>query len=103
MVSALLIAALADNLTDSLSIHMYQESECLEQREVFVGTVTNFATRFIVCLSFVLIVALFQGHAARAVALVPVVAAVSAQGVDREWALVGAAESEAERIAWAEA
>ncbi len=64
MVSALLIAALADNLTDSLSIHMYQESECLEQREAFVGTVTNFATRFSVCLSFVLIVALFRGHAA---------------------------------------
>jgi hypothetical protein len=27
MVSALLIAAVADNLTDSLSVHMYQESE----------------------------------------------------------------------------
>ena len=58
MVSALLIAAVADNLTDSLSVHTYQESERLEQREAFVGTLTNFATRFIVCLSFVLIVVL---------------------------------------------
>jgi hypothetical protein len=64
MVSALLIAAVADNLTDSLRVHMYQESERLEQKEAFVGTLANFVTRFVVCLSFVLIVALFRGHAA---------------------------------------
>jgi len=64
MVSALLIAAVADNLTDSLSVHMYQESERLEEKEAFIGTLTNFATRFIVCLSFVLIVTLFREHAA---------------------------------------
>lgn len=39
MVSALLIAAVADNLTDSLSVHMYQESERLEEKEAFMGTV----------------------------------------------------------------
>jgi len=70
MVSALLIAAVADNLTDSLSVHMYQESERLEEREAFVGTLTNFATRFIVCLSFVLIVALFRAHAADVVGII---------------------------------
>ena len=64
MVSALLIAAVADNLTDSLSVHMYQESERLEEKEALIGTLSNFATRFIVCLSFVLIVALFRAHAA---------------------------------------
>ena len=64
MVSAPLIAAVADNLTGSLSVHMYQESERLEEREAFIGTLTNFATRFIVCLSFVLIVTLFREHAA---------------------------------------
>jgi len=64
IVSALLIAAVADNLTDSLSVHMYQESERLEEKEAFIGTLTNFATRFIVCLSFVLIVTLFREHAA---------------------------------------
>ncbi|MFZ0860713.1 MAG: hypothetical protein WAN18_08545 [Candidatus Sulfotelmatobacter sp.] len=64
MISALLIAAVADNLTDSLSVHMYQESERLDQKEAFVGTVANFVTRFVVCLSFVLIVALLRGHAA---------------------------------------
>jgi len=64
IVSALLIAAVADNLTDSLSVHMYQESERLEQKDAFVGTVANFVTRFIVCLSFVLIVVLLRGPAA---------------------------------------
>jgi len=64
VMGALLIAAIADNLTDSLSVHMYQESERLEQREAFAGTVTNFGTRLIVCLTFVLIVALFWRHAA---------------------------------------
>lgn len=54
--SALLLAALADNLTDSLSIHMFQESEQLDQKEAFAGTVTNFATRLLVCLSFILLV-----------------------------------------------
>lgn len=58
VVSALLIAALADNLTDSLSIHIFQESEQLEQKEAFAGTVTNFVTRLLVCLSFVLLVGL---------------------------------------------
>lgn len=54
--SALLIAALADNLTDSLSIHIFQESEQLEQKEAFAGTVSNFVTRLLVCLSFILLV-----------------------------------------------
>jgi vacuolar iron transporter family protein len=64
MVSALLIAAVADNLTDSLSVHMYQESERLERKEAFLGTLSNFATRLIVCLSFILIVMLFREHSA---------------------------------------
>jgi hypothetical protein len=64
MVSALLIAAVADNLTDSLSVHMYQESERLEEREAFIGTVSNFVTRLVVCLTFVLIVVLFRMHVA---------------------------------------
>jgi VIT1/CCC1 family predicted Fe2+/Mn2+ transporter len=56
VISALLIAAVADNLTDSLSIHMYQESERFERKDAFIGTLSNFGTRFVVCVSFVLIV-----------------------------------------------
>jgi len=62
MVSALLIAAIADNLTDSLSVHMYQESQRLEQREVFRGTLANFTTRLLVCLSFIGIVVICPDH-----------------------------------------
>jgi VIT1/CCC1 family predicted Fe2+/Mn2+ transporter len=54
----LLIAALADNLTDTLSIHVYQESERLEQREAFIGTLCNFVARLLGCLTFVGLVAL---------------------------------------------
>lgn len=62
VVSALLIAAIADNLTDSLSVHMYQESQRLEQREVFLGTLANFGTRLLVCLSFIGIVVFCPDH-----------------------------------------
>ncbi len=64
VIGALLIAAIADNLTDSLSVHMYQESERLEQRQAFQGTLANFITRLVVCLTFVLAVALLGRHAA---------------------------------------
>jgi len=64
LISALLIAAVADNLTDSLSVHMYQESERFERKDAFVGTLTNFGTRFVVCLSFVFVVALLPRHVA---------------------------------------
>ena len=56
IVSGLLIVALADNLTDSLSIHIYQEAERLEVRDAFRSTLANFATRLLVSLTFVLLV-----------------------------------------------
>ncbi|HKB58557.1 MAG TPA: hypothetical protein VKC56_00785 [Gallionellaceae bacterium] len=69
IVSALLIAALADNITDSLSVHIYQESEHLSQREAFIGTLSNFATRFALCLSFVALVVLLPAAPALGAAL----------------------------------
>ena len=63
VIAALLIAALADNLTDSLSVHIYQESEQLQEREAFIGTLSNFATRLIGCLTFVALVALVPRRA----------------------------------------
>ena len=58
ILSGLLIVAIADNLTDSLSVHMYQEAERLEPRAAFHATLTNFATRLGLSLSFVLLVAI---------------------------------------------
>jgi VIT1/CCC1 family predicted Fe2+/Mn2+ transporter len=53
IVSGLLIIGLADNMTDSLSIHMYQEAERLEERAAFRATMSNFLTRVLSALSFV--------------------------------------------------
>jgi len=58
IIASLLIFAVADNLSDSLSIHIYQESERLDYRAAFRATLANFATRFGLSLSFVLIVIL---------------------------------------------
>jgi VIT1/CCC1 family predicted Fe2+/Mn2+ transporter len=55
IVSSLLLVAIADNLTDSLAIHIYQESEQLEARHAFRSTVFNFLSRLVVAWSFVLL------------------------------------------------
>lgn len=53
IVSAILIAAIADNLTDSLSIHIYQESEQLDKQSALTGTIANFFTRLLFGVSFI--------------------------------------------------
>jgi VIT1/CCC1 family predicted Fe2+/Mn2+ transporter len=55
VVASLLVIGLADNLTDSLSVHIYQESERLAHRRAFHTTVSNFFARLLVTLSFVLL------------------------------------------------
>ena len=67
VVSALLIAAVADNLTDALSVHTFQESEQLGRKDAVTGTITNFVTRLLLGVSFVPLVVLFPlAHAAKA-------------------------------------
>jgi hypothetical protein len=57
IVSGLLIVALADNLTDALSMHVYQEAERrLHSRDAFTATWSNFATRLLLALTFVALV-----------------------------------------------
>ena len=58
VVGGLLVVGVADNLTDSLSVHIYQEAEQLAQRQAFRATVANFCARFVVSSSFVPLVAL---------------------------------------------
>jgi len=53
IVTSLLIIGIADNLTDSLSVHIYQESEQLDERQAFRTTVANFFTRLFLAFSFV--------------------------------------------------
>jgi hypothetical protein len=58
IVAALLIFGFADNLTDSLSIHIYQEAERLEERAALRATVGNYLTRVLITLGFVALVLL---------------------------------------------
>jgi VIT1/CCC1 family predicted Fe2+/Mn2+ transporter len=54
IIGAILVIALADNISDSVGIHIYQESECLKTKEVWISTLTNFLTRILVSLTFIL-------------------------------------------------
>lgn len=53
VVGALLIIGVADNLTDSLSVHAYQEAEGLSGKAALRSTVANFVARFALTLTFV--------------------------------------------------
>jgi len=53
IIGAMLVIALADNISDSAGIHIYQESECVETREIWLSTFTNFLTRLLVSLTFI--------------------------------------------------
>ena len=56
IIGGMLIIAIADNISDSIGIHIYQESELLETKEVWLSTFTNFISRFLISLTFVLMV-----------------------------------------------
>jgi vacuolar iron transporter family protein len=56
IISSILVIAVADNLTDSLGIHIYQESQNVVSRKVWLSTLANFVTRFLVSLIFILII-----------------------------------------------
>jgi VIT1/CCC1 family predicted Fe2+/Mn2+ transporter len=58
LVSGLAIIAVADNISDSLSIHVYQESENLEARAALRATLSNFVARLVVAMTFVALVLL---------------------------------------------
>lgn len=56
IIAGILVIALADNIADSAGIHIFQESECINQKEVWVSTITNFLSRVLVSLTFILLV-----------------------------------------------
>jgi len=57
IIASIMVIALADNISDSFGIHIYQESEGLSPREVWFSTATNFLTRILVSSLFVFLVA----------------------------------------------
>jgi VIT1/CCC1 family predicted Fe2+/Mn2+ transporter len=64
IIGGILVIALADNIADSFGIHIYQESEKIESREVWTSTIMNFMARFIVSLSFIALIWILPLNAA---------------------------------------
>ncbi len=64
IIGSLLVFAIADNISDSLGIHIFQESDLKKPGIVNVSTLSNFATRFCLILSFIGIVYLLPIQAA---------------------------------------
>jgi len=69
IITSLLIIGIADNLTDSLSVYIYQESEGLPDLGAFRTTVSNFFARFLVTISFIIVLLLLPSSAAIPVCL----------------------------------
>jgi vacuolar iron transporter family protein len=59
IIGSILVIALADNIADTLGIHIYQEAEGLKSKEVWLSSLTNFASRLFISLIFVLLFTLF--------------------------------------------
>ena len=56
VIGSLCIIALADNISDTLGIHIYQEGEYASFRKVWRSTISNFLARLCVIAVFILIV-----------------------------------------------
>ena len=70
IIGSLLMIAIADNISDSLGIHMYQESEGMGQKKVWTLTLTNFLSRLIISLGFVFIILAFPLDVAVTISLI---------------------------------
>jgi len=59
IITGLLIIAIADNISDSFSIHVYKESEGASKESVDSTTYGNFLVRLLLVATFILIVLFF--------------------------------------------
>jgi vacuolar iron transporter family protein len=64
IITGLLIVAIADNISDSLGIHIYKESEGALRKETDSATYGNFLVRLLLVSIFILIVLLFSPYMA---------------------------------------
>jgi vacuolar iron transporter family protein len=53
VIGSLLVIAVADNIADSLGIHIYRESTATKEENTRMFTISNFITRFGITLTFV--------------------------------------------------
>jgi VIT1/CCC1 family predicted Fe2+/Mn2+ transporter len=56
IIGSLLIIAIADNISDSLGIHIYQESDLKRTEIIRISTFFNFITRFFVVFVFIIFI-----------------------------------------------
>jgi len=70
ILGSLLTIALTDNISDSLGIHLYKETEGLGNRLTALSTALNFTSRLLVSLSFIGIVVVCSLSQAIVVAIV---------------------------------
>ena len=75
--TALVVIAIADNISDSFGIHVHQESQKESVAEVRKTTLTNFATRLAVVSVFILLVTLLPINTAVALSIFFGVAVIS--------------------------
>jgi vacuolar iron transporter family protein len=75
--TALVVIAIADNISDSFGIHIHQESQKESIKEVRKTTFTNFATRVAVVSAFVLMVILLPMPVAVALSILFGIAVIS--------------------------
>ena len=75
--TALVVIAIADNISDSFGIHIHQESQRESVKEVRKTTFTNFVTRVAVVSVFVLLVILLPLKAAVALSMFFGIAVIS--------------------------
>lgn len=64
VLASLLIIGIADNLSDSLSVHIYQEAERLGPHHAFRTTIANYMARFAVTGSFFVVFLMLPATAA---------------------------------------
>jgi VIT1/CCC1 family predicted Fe2+/Mn2+ transporter len=57
VIGSLLVIAVADNIADSLGIHIYRESTATKKENTRMFTISNFITRFGITLTFVILFA----------------------------------------------
>lgn len=64
VITSLLVFAFADNIADTFGMHMYQDSEMIKDRQVWMGTFFNYATRLAASLLFIAILLVFPSNIA---------------------------------------
>lgn len=60
IIISILIFALADNIADTLGVHIYSESELKDTKEVWLSTFSNFSIRLLISIIFLFFVIVFQ-------------------------------------------